>query len=539
MLRNFSIGGRSATAFGLIGLFVLLVGGVGIYSLDALASRFNLIVDHRSPALVTIKQIESQFFKLRLENANILQATPIERGDYESKYNAAKKMLDNALQAMHSLAKAADAQQLIADIDTDIRQFYILQNKQMDLLNSGQVQAAMAMQNAQMKTIRERTAGFIDKLEVFQVQRIKDSQKEADQMINRTMWFISLIIVLAFACVVVFAIVLTRALVKPMKVAVDVAEGIARGELNQVIVDNGKDETAVMLNALASMQTMLHHTISQIQYSASELTGTADQLSSVTAQSNHGMAQQNEQLEQSSSAVTQLSASIEEVARNANATSLEAREVSQIAADGKQKVDLNLTMVKGLLGNLDSSVKGLNTLTGDISNIGTVLDVIRAIADQTNLLALNAAIEAARAGESGRGFAVVADEVRALAHRTQESTEEIEQMIKSLQAGSHNTVTAINSSYEAAQKAQTVAQESGEVLSHITSSIERMNEQTLAVASTTEEQAHVSKEVDSSILRIKDLSNEMSAGVNQTEASSMQLAKLADNLNRLTREFKV
>ncbi len=227
------------------------------------------------------------------------------------------------------------------------------------------------------------------------------------------------------------------------------------------------------------------------------------------------------------------------MARSADATSQEAREARQASVEGARKVDESVTMVGNLLQNLDASVQGLTTLASDIDSIGAVLDVIRAIADQTNLLALNAAIEAARAGESGRGFAVVADEVRALAHRTQESTEEIEQMIKRLQTGSQHTVSAINTSFEVAQQTQKVAQESGEALARITVSIERMNEQTVAVASTTEEQAQVSKGVDSSTLKIKTLSAEIAQGVTNTREFSEELAKLADNLKGLTHQFSV
>ncbi|QPG05439.1 methyl-accepting chemotaxis protein [Salinimonas marina] len=539
MLRNISIGKRSAAAFGLMGSFVIVIAAVGIISLNSLAERFNLIVEHRSPALVAIKQIESQFFKVRLENANILQAPSSERAQYKQNYATAEAALGNALDKMEALAKAPDAQQLIGNIATDIRQFFALQQQQMLLLDRGNLAAAIAMQNAQMKTIRERTAGYIEQLEAFQVTRITDSQTEARHMITRTLWTIALVSVFAISCVVAFAITFTRAIVLPMRTALTAAEGISRGELNQHIKDDAKDETGIMLRALGTMQSMLHGTISQIQQAAGSLSVTAEQLAVVTAQSSDGVVQQGEQLEQSSTAVTQLSVSIDDVARSADATSQEAREAQQASVEGARKVDQSVTMVGNLLENLDASVKGLTTLASDIDNIGAVLDVIRAIADQTNLLALNAAIEAARAGESGRGFAVVADEVRALAHRTQESTEEIEQMIKRLQTGSQNTVSAINTSFKVAQQTQQVAQESGDALARITVSIERMNQQTVAVASTTEEQAQVSKDVDSSTLKIKTLSAEIAAGVNNTRESSQELAKLADNLNGLTHQFSV
>ena len=178
-------------------------------------------------------------------------------------------------------------------------------------------------------------------------------------------------------------------------------------------------------------------------------------------------------------------------------------------------------------------------LAGQVRDISKVLDVIRAIAEQTNLLALNAAIEAARAGDAGRGFAVVADEVRALAHRTQQSTQEIEQMIGEVHQGTDKAVMAMQSSNERARTTLDVARSAGEALDAITRSISQISDRNLVIASASEEQAQVAREVDRNLVNIRDLSLQTSAGANQTSAASQELASLAIGLNGLVARFRI
>ncbi len=238
-------------------------------------------------------------------------------------------------------------------------------------------------------------------------------------------------------------------------------------------------------------------------------------------------------------AVTEMTQAVEEVASNAATTSSESKAASGTARRGQAQLSDTLSAISTLADNvLDASQQARN-LAEQTRNISQVLEVIRAVADQTNLLALNAAIEAARAGEAGRGFAVVADEVRSLAHRTGESTREIETMIDNIQRGTHQTVEALMTSADQARHTQTQAQAANQALGTIAQVVSGIDNRNRVIASAAEQQATVAREVDRNLVRIHDLSIQTSAGAQQTHTASQELSRLAGDLSGLVNRFNV
>ncbi|WP_431978037.1 methyl-accepting chemotaxis protein [Pseudomonas oligotrophica] len=333
--------------------------------------------------------------------------------------------------------------------------------------------------------------------------------------------------------------VFTRSIVQPLAEAVEVAESVAAGDLRRPIETLGNDEPARLLAALKRMQGSLRETVQRIADSSNQLASAAEELNVVTEDSTRGLHQQNHEIEQAATAVNEMTTAVDEVARNAVVTSEASRESDATAQQGRQQVIRTVDSIGLLAADVTTTAGEVEQLAGQVRDISKVLDVIRSIAEQTNLLALNAAIEAARAGEAGRGFAVVADEVRALAHRTQQSTGEIEQMIGAVHQGTDKAVHAMQSSNQRAHATLELARAAGEALDDIARAISQISERNLVIASASEEQAQVAREVDRNLVNIRDLSLQSSAGANQTSAASQELARLAVELNGLVARFSL
>ena len=314
---------------------------------------------------------------------------------------------------------------------------------------------------------------------------------------------------------------------------------MASGNLTLNIDTQGNDEPAKLLQALKSMQGNLRGTIEQIADASNQLASAAEQLSAVTDGTARNLHQQSLEIDQAATAVTEMSSAVDEVARNAASASESSSESGRIARQGSERITQTLSSINQLAADVDSTSSNFGQLAGKIRGISQVLDVIRSIAEQTNLLALNAAIEAARAGEAGRGFAVVADEVRALAHKTGQSTREIETMISTVQGDTEQAVRAMESSNGLAKQTLDIAEGAGVALDQIIQSIAEIGDRNLVIASATEQQAHVAREVDRNLINIRDLSLQNSAGSEQTSTASRALSSLAANMQGMVARFQV
>ncbi|WNJ86766.1 methyl-accepting chemotaxis protein [Pseudomonas canadensis] len=409
----------------------------------------------------------------------------------------------------------------------------------MALLDGGQVDQARTQLNTTNNELFRQARELIRVMIESNNRQIKQGAIAADELrASALTWMISGI-VLAFMIAIIVGVLITRLITRPIAQAVESAQRIAKGDLTQAITTERTDEAGQLLMALSDMQGGLKGTLVEIANASDQLASAAEELSAVTDESSRGLTRQNDEIQQAATAVNQMTAAVDEVASNAVSTSEASRQATTEAEDGRQQVEQAVSGMRSMVGEINDSTQSVADLAGQVREIGKVIDVIRGIADQTNLLALNAAIEAARAGEQGRGFAVVADEVRALAHRTQTSTVDIEKMIGDVQTGADDAVAAMNKSLTWANDTQTLAQNAGEALQRITASVAKINERNLVIASASEEQAQVAREVDRNLLNIQDLSTQTAAGAHQTNASSQDLSRLATSFNVLVSKFQL
>ena len=371
-----------------------------------------------------------------------------------------------------------------------------------------------------------------DDLYQFQLDR-RDQESAQARTLQITCTLLALILgVLA-------AVLITRQITRPLQETLAVVDRIASGDLTQTVAVTRRDELGVLQQGIQRMGTTLRDLITGIRDGVTQIASAAEELSAVTEQTSAGVNSQKVETDQVATAMHEMSATVQEVARNAEQASRAASDADTEARDGDRVVGEAIAQIERLATEVGRSADAMTQLEQESDKIGKVMDVIKAVAEQTNLLALNAAIEAARAGEAGRGFAVVADEVRGLAQRTQQSTEEIENLVAGLQNGTRQVSSIMLSSRDLTVSSVQLSRKAGTSLSSITqtvSNIQAMNQQIAAAA---EQQSAVAEEISRSIVNVRDVSEQTASASEETAASSVELARLGGQLQMMVSHFRV
>lgn len=540
-LRNMNIGSRAGLGFTIIGLLVLAMGLIALFQANEMDDATAEIRVEWLPAVQDVGEVGSGLGRTR---ALTLRTLTMKEGDQLKETVGLVRRINQEISAfLINYEKGIDSpddRKLFEDFKSSYAKYLSYQERILDgVLASVERGDEIEVANGPLASAADQMMAALNKLIKFNEQGAVHAADQTRKAFDAAVFMIVVALILILMLMVVIAIVLTRSIVSPLSEAVIVADRVSSGDLTQNIHVTGSDEPAHLLIALKRMQDSLHETIEKISESSNMLASASEELHAVTEDTNRGLNQQSAEIDQAATAVNQMTAAVEEVARNAVNTADDSKAADKSTYQGREKVSQALESINRLVGNVSDTSEEVKLLAQNANEISQVLVVIRSIAEQTNLLALNAAIEAARAGEAGRGFAVVADEVRALAYRTQQSTGEIEKMIEGIQSGTDRAVDAMNESQERANGTLQVAREANDALDVIGEAIASINQKNLVIASASEEQAQVAREVDKNLVYIRDLSMQTSAGANQTNASSQELSRLAVDLHAMVSKFRL
>ena len=445
-----------------------------------------------------------------------------------NKEHSARAGIEQVISELAGLLANASAQQ-----QANLKQVaQALQQYRSNLQNfATEVEAGLEARK-QMIAVGERLETLSQELIESQThKRSSDAQGAHQQMVITS--------VLAMVLGILAAWIITAQIVRPLLDVLQAAERIASGDLSQDISVDRRDELGQLQRSMQNMTVKLRGLIGGISNSITQIASAAEELSAVTEQTSAGVNSQKIETDQVATAMNEMTATVQDVARNAQAASEAAEVADQQARAGDKVVGEAIDQIERLATEVSNSTQAMSTLKQESDKIGTVLDVIKAVAQQTNLLALNAAIEAARAGEAGRGFAVVADEVRSLAQRTQQSTEEIEGLIVSLQNGTQQVSLVMETSRVLTDSSVELTRRAGTALESITrtvSTIQLMNHQ---IATAAEQQTVVAEEINRSVLNVRDISEQTAGASDETAASSVELARLGNELQVMVSHFRI
>lgn len=346
---------------------------------------------------------------------------------------------------------------------------------------------------------------------------------------------------LVLSLLITILLMISSSIRQPLNHVVEALHNISRGEgdLTRRLPIRGNDEITQIAHTFNHFVEQIQAVISQVKQSSSRVSSGSQDIASFAGsirQLTNNQLQQNDMAATGSEEMTQ---TIREVASNAEQAADAARQADDDAKASTLIMQQTQRQISELADDIHHSQQVITQLRNETDGIGSVLDVIRGIAEQTNLLALNAAIEAARAGEQGRGFAVVADEVRTLASRTQESTEEINRMITSLQEQASEAVTAMERSAGSSATTSEKSQQAAETIARIHDAISTISNMNMGIASAVEEQSAAANEINGNIIQVVQSSNDIDQTMDKAESETQALLQSSDQLNTLVERFKI
>ena len=493
-----------------------------IATLIARALQLPVGDESRFDMFQTVSEVREQFLLSRYQvRAYIAAPNPTTE-------KAARQQLDSAVASLERLTAhfGANAGDTLRTLTQTMAQY-----KQALQLYASTDNTIIAMRK-DMTEYGTSILGHSDELYKLQLER-----RDIESATANSMQLITTLLVLLFG--ITAAVIITRQITVPLRETLAVVDRIASGDLSQNLRVTRRDELGVLQQGIARMGTTLRELISGIRDGVSQIASAAEELSAVTEQTSAGVNSQKIETDQVATAMHEMTATVQEVARNAEQASQAAAAADNEAREGDTVVNQAIDQIERLAVEVGRSTEAMAVLQQESDKIGSVMDVIKAVAEQTNLLALNAAIEAARAGDAGRGFAVVADEVRGLAQRTQKSTEEIQTLVAALQSGTQHVASVMHNSRNLTDSSVTLTRQAGTSLQGITrtvSNIQSMNQQIAAAA---EQQSAVAEEISRSIVNVRDVSEQTAAASDETAKSSVELARLGNQLQEMVSHFKV
>ena len=493
----------------LIGAFLVIASiamAIGLLGLAALYQTRTSMVAMYEDGTVPVSQIMQGNQEFLYNERNILRYFLARDASDKDKavqlFARRDQNLERELAAFRAGAMTPQEADILKRLDTALPAVVVSRKKIMQLRDGGDESGALKLYYDEYLAVSKVADDLMSELSDINFAEAKQIKLAAFAAADRANAILITVVAIGVLVAIALGWVISGAIVRPVSEAVTAAQAIADGDLTNQLQAQSTDETGMLLDALARMQTSLNGLVRGVREGSESLSTASAEI----AQGNHDLSARTESqasaLEQTAASMEELSATVTQNADTARQANQLAHSASTVAVQGGEVV-----------ARVVETMKGINESSRKVADIISVID---SIAFQTNILALNAAVEAARAGEQGRGFAVVATEVRSLAGRSADAAKEIK--------------TLINASVEKVARGSELVDQAGETMGHVVAGIKRVTDLMGEIGAASTEQAQGVAQVGEAIAQMDQVTQQNAALVEQMAAAASSLKAQSQQL---------
>lgn len=541
MLNQFKVRSRLIVLAALPLLVLVFLSLVSILNMRELATGVDSLYQDRVKPLQQIKMVSDAYAVTVVDTLHKHRADLFNATETSSQLRQATEVADDAWKAYRA-TKLTDSERGLADkAENWIGQWQQQIAEYQTAIDDGSIlKIDNVVFNQKLYALADPLSQALDQLIQLQLEEAEQFTNHAQDTFASTMQMFILLVSLVVIALTILARLVYSSIQRPLSELRQIITLVGqKSDLRLRVKAVGKDEIAETAESFNQTIARVQQFFTELGSAVSMLAAASEEMSSISQQVSTTAFAQEQQANLIATAINQMSAAIQEVASSALATSERANQADEKTQSGYDKVTLNIQAIEQLSTAIKGASQVIEQLNGESEKISQVLAVIQSIAAQTNLLALNAAIEAARAGEAGRGFAVVADEVRTLATNTQKATESIRTMIENLQSAAKEAVMAMAQSQTHADSSVHNAQQAGEVLGEIRSSVGTIVDMNVQISAATEEQTIVAEDINKNISEFSISIGEVTRSAQHSAEASGSLAELAAKLRTQASAYQV